>query len=119
MNFKHKVTQTVTHLQAKPLTEPLVHYQVTLAQKYLTSCHVIADNECMPPADMKIPLFSKRDLKLAVYQALDGDHLLLVDASLVDDCFRINLVGPGQVVTMAAVDDAVSKAVTSLVGSSI
>ena len=53
----------------------------------------------MPPADLKIPLFTKYELKSALYKELvamqKNEELLLVDATLVEDIFRIQVIAPG------------------------
>lgn len=48
----------------------------------------------MPPADLKLPLFTKYELKSCLYKELakikkDDSDFLLIDATLVDDTFRV------------------------------
>jgi hypothetical protein len=64
-----------------------------MPQKYIAACHIIRTSTEMPPADLKLPLFSKHEMKRALHSELAAklgdDDLLLIDASLVEEVFRV------------------------------
>lgn len=69
----------------------------------------------MPPADLKLPLFTKYELKSVFYKELvaiqKDEGILLVDATLIEDIFRIQVIAPAQQISLADVEQAVNNVV--------